>query len=367
MQKVFVSPMKYVQGAGVLTSGLHHLQNLGNHILLLCDSFVFELVGAKLQEDLVEKAVKVTYVPFNGETSMSEIQRVSAKAQEVQANVVIGLGGGKTIDAAKAIGDALALPVAILPTVASTDAPTSAISVIYTEEGLFDRYVFYKQNPALVLVDTGVIAKAPPRLLAAGMAYALATWVEVRAIAKNQSQTLAGGQPTLAAQAIAEKCEAVLFENAEQAMIDCENKQVTPALEAVVEANTLLSGLGFESGGLAIAHAIHNGFTAIPGPIHTLSHGEKVAYGTLTQLILEEAPKEMLDRYLNLYQKLGLPMTLKDLKLENISYEELLKVGQLATKENETSQRVGFALDAKKVTDALFAVDAYVRQYFRNS
>lgn len=364
MQKVFVSPMKYVQGEGVLTSGLHHLQNLGNHVLLLCDSFVFELVGEKLQQDLIEQAVKVTYVPFNGETSMNEIKRVSEKAKEVQANVVVGLGGGKTIDAAKAIGDACALPVAILPTVASTDAPTSAISVIYTEEGLFDRYVFYKQNPALVLVDTAVIAKAPARLLAAGMADAFATWVEVRAIAKNQSETLAGGQPTLAAQAIAQKCEEVLFENAEQAMIDCEKNQVTPALEAVVEANTLLSGLGFESGGLAIAHAIHNGFTAIPGPIHALSHGEKVAYGTLAQLMLEEAPAEEFDRYLTLYRKLDLPTTLQDLNLAGISYEELLKVGQLATKANETSQRVGFVVDAKKVTDALFAVDVYVRKKF---
>lgn len=362
MQKVFVSPMKYVQGEGVLTSGLHHLQNLGDHVLLLCDSFVFELVGEKLKQDLTKRAVEVTYVSFNGETSMAEIKRVSEKAQEVQANVVVGLGGGKTIDAAKAIGDTLSLPVAILPTVASTDAPTSAISVIYTEEGLFDRYVFYKQNPALVLVDTGIIAKAPARLLAAGIGDALATWVEVRAIVKSNRETLAGGQPTLAAQAIAKKCEEVLFENAEQALIDCEKNQVTPALEAVVEANTLLSGLGFESGGLALAHAIHNGFTAIPGPIHVLSHGEKVAYGILTQLMLEEVPVEEFNRYLTLYRKIGLPTTLEDLHLTDVTYAELLKVGELATKENETSQRVDFRVDAKKVTDALFAVDAYVRR-----
>lgn len=364
MQKVFISPLKYVQGEGVLTNELRHLEKLGNHFLLLCDTFVYELVGEKLQADLTKKGRQVTPVAFNGETSMNEIKRVSEIARQNQVAVIIGLGGGKTIDAAKAIGDTLSLPVAILPTVASTDAPTSAISVIYTEEGLFDRYVFYKQNPALVLVDTGIIAKAPARLLAAGIGDALATWVEVRAIVKSNRETLAGGQPTLAAQAIAQKCEEVLFANAEQAMLDCEKNQVTPALEAVVEANTLLSGLGFESGGLAIAHAIHNGFTAIPGPIHTLSHGEKVAYGILAQLMLEGAPIEELNRYVTLYRKIGLPTTLEDLNLTDVTYANLLKVGELATKENETSQRVDFAVDAKKVTEALFAVDAYVRREF---
>ena len=42
---------------------------------------------------------------------------------------------------------------------------------------------------------------------------------------------------------------------------DVEVDALTPALERVVEANTLLSGLGFESGGLCIAHAVHNGLT----------------------------------------------------------------------------------------------------------
>ena len=73
--------------------------------------------------------------------------------------MVIGLGGGKTIDAAKVISDKLAIPVAVVPTIASTDAPTSALSVIYSEEGVFEQYLFCKKNPELVLVDTAVIPK----------------------------------------------------------------------------------------------------------------------------------------------------------------------------------------------------------------
>src|SRR5699024_12418424 len=97
---------------------------------------------------------------------------------------------------------------------------------------------------------------------------------------------------TIAAKAIAEKCEQVLFEYGHLAYESVKAKVVTPALEYIVEANTLLSGLGFESGGLSAAHAVHNGFTALDGDIHKLSHGEKVAFGTLVQLALEDRSLE---------------------------------------------------------------------------
>ncbi|WP_122647154.1 glycerol dehydrogenase [Enterococcus mediterraneensis] len=361
MEKVFASPSRYVQGRDVLTTGITHLQSLGKTPLLLCDDVVWGIVGEKFQMNLEKANMQVTRVEFNGEASTVEIDRVSEIGRSNNCDLVIGLGGGKTIDVAKAISDNLEMPVAILPTIASTDAPTSALSVIYSEEGTFEKYLFYKKNPELVLVDTSVIAKAPCRLLASGIADALATWVEGRSVIEAHGSTMSGGAPTLAAEAIAAKCEEVLFENGLQAFEACRANVVSPALEAVVEANTLLSGIGFESCGLAAAHAIHNGFTALHGEIHSLTHGEKVAYGTLTQLFLENKPKEMLDRFIYFYQALDLPTTLQDLKLEGVSYGDLLKVGKLATQEGETIHQMAEKFTAEDVTDALFAVDAYVR------
>ncbi|WP_086347998.1 glycerol dehydrogenase [Candidatus Enterococcus clewellii] len=360
MEKIFASPAKYVQGKNVLSTGISHIKALGSKALLLCDDIVWEIVGEVFYKDLENGGLTATRVPFNGEASTTEISRVSEVGRKNQCDVVIGLGGGKTIDAAKAISDTLNVPVAVVPTIASTDAPTSALSVIYSEEGVFEQYLFYKKNPELVLVDTAVISKAPCRLLASGIADALATWVEGRSIISSHGKTMGGAAPTLAAEAIAEKCERVLFANGLQAMEACRAKVVTPALEAVVEANTLLSGIGFESCGLAAAHAIHNGFTALHGDIHTLTHGEKVAYGTLTQLFLENKPKEMIDQFISFYQALELPTTLKALKLADISYDELLKVGKLATQEGETIHQMAADFTAEDVTDALFAVDAYV-------
>lgn len=361
MEKVFASPSRYVQGKGVLKTGIHHIEKLGKKPLLLCDDVVWKIVGESFTSDLKNKGFEVTHVPFNGEASIQEIDRVSKIGSENHCDVILGLGGGKTIDAAKAISDNLEVPVGILPTIASTDAPTSALSVIYSEEGAFEKYLFYKKNPELVLVDTQVISKAPVRLLASGIADALATQVEVSAVLKKNGTTMAGGVPTLAAEAIAEKCEATLFEYGIQAIEANRAKVVTEALEAVVEANTLLSGIGFESGGLAAAHAIHNGFTALHGEIHNMTHGEKVAYGTLTQLFLENQPKAILDKYIRFYQSLGLPTTLEELKLGDASYEELLKVGKQATIAGETIHQMPFEVTAEAVADALLAVDAYVK------
>ena len=180
---------------------------------------------------------------------------------ETQSDFVIGVGGGKTIDAAKAAANLLKVQVAILPTTASTDAPCSALSVLYTPEGQFDQYTFFDRNPSIVLVDTSVIAKAPHRFLAAGMGDAIATNVEARLC--KSSLNFGGGLPTEVSVAIGTKCEEILLKYGKLAYEANKAKAVTPALEAVVEANTLLSGLGFESGGLAAAHAVCNSASII--------------------------------------------------------------------------------------------------------
>jgi glycerol dehydrogenase len=131
-----------------------------------------------------------------------------------------------------------------------------------------------------------------------------------------------------------------------------------------VEANTLLSGLGFESSGLAAAHAVHNGLTAAPGT-HDFFHGEKVAYGLLVQLVLEGQPRAVLERVLRFSTEVGLPVTLAEIGLKELPKELLQQVANRATAKGETIHNEPFEVRPDMVADAILAADAMGRAWKR--
>lgn len=356
-KRVFISPSSYIQGAGVLSQIAEESKKFGRKALILSDDVVWEITNEKVTKSFEKESLEYIYEEFRGEASNSEINRLAEVGKKENSDLVIGLGGGKTIDTAKAVADILESPIIVVPSTASTDAPTSALSVIYSDEGVFESYKFYDKNPDLVLVDSKVIVGAPAYLFSSGMGDAMATLVESKASQKRNSDTMAGGKTTLAAEAIAAKAEEVLFDQGLAAYQAAKKGIVTPQVEAVIEANTLLSGLGFENGGLAVAHAVHNGFTALKGDIHKLSHGQKVVYGILTQLVLEGCSTEKILHYVNFFKSIDLPTTLAELHLEDAPYEDLLKIGELATAEGETSHNMDPELTAREVADALIAVN----------
>lgn len=173
-----IFPSRYVQGKGALTTHLpQELAALGHKALILQDPVVhntYRDTVATALHGVIEFDIEV----FSSECSDEEIARISARAQEIGADVIVGMGGGKTLDTAKATGASLRLPIAVVPTLASTDAPCSSLVVIYTPEGKFKRYLMIPRNPTLVLVDSSIIAAAPVRFLVSGIGDALATWFE---------------------------------------------------------------------------------------------------------------------------------------------------------------------------------------------
>lgn len=362
MIREFASPAHYVQGKNVFQHPQDFLAPLGSRPLLLCDDVVWKIVGQQLSQTLTKNQLIPVRAVFGGEASEKAINAASQTATTQQCDFIIGLGGGKTLDTAKNIADKLKLPVAILPTVASTDAPCSALSVLYTPDHQFLKYAFYQKNPDLVLIDTQVVSQAPVRMLISGIGDAMATNIEAQDVARGYNHSMLGNAPTTASLAIAQTCADNLFKYAHAAVAAARKHVVTPALETVVESNTLLSGLGFESSGLAAAHAIYDGFTALSGASETMMHGEKVAYGYLCELMLDNAPTEKLNRFIQFNRSLDLPTTLADLQLKDVTYEQLLKVGKQATIPSETMTQMPFNVTAADVADALMAVDAYASQ-----
>lgn len=356
--RVFACPARYVQGRGVIHQCGEHLSKLGKKAFLVSDDIVWGIVGKDVEASLQGK-LEYAYEEFNGESSDSEIKRLAKNASQADCDVVVGLGGGKTLDTVKAVADEMKVPVAIVPTAASTDAPCSALSVIYSDDGTFERYRMYDKHPDLVLIDTWVCAQAPARLFASGIADGLATYIEAKAAHKLNATTFIGGSATIAAMAIAKACEDTLLSHGYGAYVAVQNKIVTPGVEAVVEANTLLSGLGFEAAGLAGAHSIHNGFTAIHGDVHKLTHGEKVAYGTLGHMMLNEEPDEVLAKYIRFYRSIKMPTTLEEMYLDKCSYEDLVGVGEVANRAGDTMVNLAPDISPEMVADALIAVDAF--------
>jgi glycerol dehydrogenase len=368
MLRVFCSPSRYTQGKNATTQLGQEIENLGldGPALLIAGGTAITLLSSVWTATLGDASIAYTVFPFRGECSVSEIERGKTAAQSIGARVIIGAGGGKVLDTARAVASDLALPVVNCPTIASSDAPCSALSVVYTDEGVFEQYRIYRRNPDLVLVDTEVIAKSPARFLTAGMGDALATWFEAKACAASGAKNMRGGASTISALALAELCYKTLLADGAEALEALTAREATPALERLVEANTLLSGLGFESSGLAAAHAIHNGLTTAAGA-HPYMHGEKVAFGVLAQLMLESRPEAVVNEVLAFSSSVGLPLTFADIGINNPTPDLLDQIARRSTAPGETIHNEPFPVSTKTVVEALRAANAAGEQFGRGS
>ncbi|WP_020681324.1 glycerol dehydrogenase [Marinobacterium rhizophilum] len=315
--RVFRSTPRYVQAVGLIDRAADYLAPLKvKRCAVLCTPRSRRGEGARLLAALDKAGIDVQVTTFGGECSFREIE---ARTEELRAqppvDALIALGGGKTLDAGKCIAHRLEVPVVIMPTLASNDAPCSALSVIYTPEGATETYEVFPQNPALVLVDTEIVAQAPVRFTVAGMGDAMSTWYEARACHTNPAGvTPYGDRPTLAGVALSKTCADILYEHGVAAVEAIESGQVTAAVEHVVEANTLLSGAGFECTGVAGAHALAQALTLLPEVDHNYLHGEMVAVGILTQLMLE-ADRAEAERCARLFARVGLPVNFAQIGL----------------------------------------------------
>lgn len=351
-----VFPGKYIQAEGAVAQLPELIRLLGTKSLILTSPTVLKsiLPGHGVRQELKESLI---ISEFNGECSEKEIDRVCSLIRNEKIDVIIGMGGGKTIDTAKISADKTGIPVIVVPTIASTDAPCSGCAVVYTLNGVFDYVYYQKMNPQVVLVDTKIISCAPSRFLVSGMGDALATWFEARSCERTNSENACGGYSTLTGLSIARLCYDTLLKYGISARIANENNIVTPAFNHIVEANILLSGIGFESSGLGAAHAIHNGLTALEHT-HGLYHGEKVAFGVLTSLHLTDNDPYENETVYQFCESVGLPTTFRELNIKNVSYDDLMKVAVATCRPEESIHHEACDIEPENIIAAMIAADA---------
>lgn len=361
--RAFGSPSRYIQGYGELEALPQHSETFGQTVFAIIDPYFYDDYAVLLRQAYAGTGASLTPALFGGETTKKELDRLAALARSENADVIVGIGGGKTVDAAKYVGNATDAAIIVAPTAASTDAPTSALSVTYTEEGVHDESIYFKKNPDLILVDSKIIAKAPVRLLVAGMGDALSTYFEARAhVESNTANRIGKGyRTTLAGMAVSELCYRVLLEDGLKAKIAVEAGVCTEALENIIEANTLLSGLGVECAGCAAAHSYNSGFSALKA-CQQYMHGEIVAFGTLCQLVLENRPSAEIEEVLTFSQSIGLPVTLAQIGLDNPAEEDLrLVAARAAQAKHIVAEPV--TVNEEILYQAILAADALGRSF----
>ncbi len=360
--KIFGSPNRYIQGNGILDRLGEILSPLGDRFFIFGDEMVLSIVGDRIANALKGSGRVFKMERFQGECCYSEIFRLKKEAEKSKAEVIVGIGGGKASDTTKALSIQLRLPIVIIPTIAATDAPTSHLVALYDEDHVIKEILRMEPHTALVLVDTGIIARAPARFLVAGMGDALSTKFEAEACWKSGATNLFKAKPLHAALHLASLAYEMITEYGEEAKRSVENKEVTLALENVVEANILLSGLGFESGGLAAAHAVHAGFTLIPEMNQSL-HGEKVALGILVQLILENRELDFIKDLVRFYKRIGLPTSLKELGLKEFRLEQIERAANRICQEGSYIYNMPFKVDKQVIIDAILKADSFAKDH----
>ncbi len=246
--KTFGSPEKYVQGPNAtahLGTEMAKLDMKGP-VVVVSSGTPSRILGSIWAKALRDAGYEFSDVGFGGISTKAEAEKIASYAKNIDAKTLVAVGGGQVIDAVRAASINCSCEVVSCPTIASTDAPCSTLCVMYHDDHSFADYLLTKRHPTLVLVDTCAVAQAPSRLLVGGLGDALATFFEARSVKECNGDNFLGGKQTESGLALAKLCYEILIEDGAAGVQSVDANALTPALERVVEANTLLSGLGFE-------------------------------------------------------------------------------------------------------------------------
>jgi glycerol dehydrogenase len=326
--RVFAGPQRYLQGPGALDQLASVLSGFGDVPLVIADPFVMDLLGPRIESHLVAAGLRPVFRRLNGEITRPAVDELVSSCAGTEPGVVVGVGGGKSIDAAKAVSVVLGLPVVTVPSVASNDSPTSAAVAMYDEQHVMVAVDRMTRSPAAVVVDTELVAKAPAHLLRAGIGDAISKKFEAEACLAGTGVTPWGTRPLLTGTAIADAAYRTIRRHGVGALKACERDEVTEDLEAVVEAVVLMSGLGFENGGLSLAHSLTRGLVLARGA-RAASHGDQIAWATPVQLVADGRSDADVVDLMGFLRELGLPTALADLGMTEPGSAEIAELARL--------------------------------------
>lgn len=346
-----IAPQRVVRGPSALRAALPHVRALTQRPVLLGRSPAVAPHRQALAQQL--QLPESRQLLLRHDCCDRDLLWLETAIHQLEADGVIALGGGKVLDAGKLLAHRCGLPCVTIPASAATCAGWTALANVYSEAGAFIHDVSLDRCPELLVFDHQLIATAPARTMASGVADAMAKWYEA-------SSSSGQSQDALVRQAVE---QARLLRD--QLLLECEDALAHPGGAAwgrVVESCGLTAGLIGGLGGArcrtAAAHAVHNGLTQLAPCRHWL-HGEKVAVGILVQLRLEQVvggqPLAAVarDQLLRVYGKLGLPTSLAELGLWELDAARLEVVCRFTCRKGSDLHHLPFAVTPAQLEEAL--------------
>jgi len=362
MVKILTAPSRYIQGYDIIKDFGKCISHLGSKPFIIGGNTALSTIRERVSKSVAENSMECGFAVFSGKGTRSDAAELARKATTFGADIIVGAGGGLALDTAKAVAYEMDLYLAMVPTIASTDAPCSAEALQYTDDHQFDREIKLKRNPDVVIVDSKIIAEAPTRFFVAGMGDALATWFEAQTCSKSGAKNFAGGMATATALTIARLAYDTLLEYGVAAKLAVDQNAVTPAVEMVIEANTLMSSVGFENCGIGAAHSISVGLGTLEGAENCL-HGELVGFGTIVNLVLENYPKDKISEVIGFCNAAGLPISLEQLGVKDTSRAHLIKAAEVAFGKGSFMQNLSFEATPQFVVDSIIGANALGASY----
>jgi glycerol dehydrogenase len=336
------------------------IARLGHRPLIVGGENSNQLLTERLQPAIAQYQLAIATASYSPDCSEASLSRLQEAVATHQADLIIGTGGGKSLDAAKLLAYRCGLPIITIPTSAATCAAWTALSNIYSDQGAFLYDVPLPKCPDVLILDYDLVQTAPQRTLVAGIGDAIAKWYEASVSSGHSDQTL-----MIAAVQQARVLRDLLFQKSAQAIASPGGEVWQEVVDATVLLAGVIGGLGGAQCRTVAAHAVHNGLTHLLAAHDTL-HGEKVAYGILVQLRLEEMLQgnqlaaSARQQLLKFYSEMGLPQTLKDLGLETVTLGELRHAAEIACAPNSDIHRLPFTVVPEQLMAAMVSTTAPV-------